>query len=145
MPLHPTVAATDVLLNDEPYRLGRLFAVLANLHRQAMKGKGADLGDRRYSEAATTPAAVMGPLLLQAELDLTKIGRRRAGQLAGLIAELLPEPVPRQLSLSQQAVFALGYCEQRRALASPRAAASEPMPPVPPLPVALQRMAVAAG
>jgi CRISPR-associated protein Csd1 len=140
---HPT--ANDVLLNDEPYQLGRLFAVLASLHRQAMKGKGADLGERRYSEAATTPAAVLGPLLVQAELDLTKIGRRRAGQIADLIAELLPKPVPRQLSLSQQACFALGYCEQRRALALPRAAPSEPMPAVPPLPVALQRMAVAVG
>jgi CRISPR-associated protein Csd1 len=107
----------DVDLTDTPYRLGRLFAVLEQIQRQAMPGINATIRDRYYSAASTTPVAVFTTLLRLKNAHLKKLSEGQNAWFERLIGEALAPPMrefPRQLTLPQQGVFALGYYHQRQ-------------------------------
>jgi CRISPR-associated protein Csd1 len=106
----------DVDQTDTPYRLGRLFAVLEHIQRQAMPGINATIRDRYYSAASTTPVAVFTTLLRLKNAHLKKLNEGQAVWFERLIGEVLAplQDFPRQLTLPQQGRFALGYYHQRQ-------------------------------
>ena len=106
----------DMEQSDTPYRLGRLFAVLEHIQRQAMPGINATIRDRYYSAASTVPVTVFTTLLRLKNAHLKKLSDGQTGYFERLVGECL-EPMndfPRQLTLPQQARFALGYYHQRQ-------------------------------
>ena len=106
----------DVNQTDTPYRLGRLFAVLEQIQRQAMPGINATIRDRYYSAASTTPVAVFTTLLRLKNAHLKKLSEGQTVWFERLIGEVLAplQDFPRQLTLPQQGRFALGYYHQRQ-------------------------------
>ena len=106
----------DVDQTDTPYRLGRLFAVLEHVQRQAMPGINATIRDRYYSAASTTPVAVFTTLLRLKNAHLKKLSDGQNARFERLIGEVLApmQDFPRQLTLPQQGRFALGYYHQRQ-------------------------------
>ena len=121
---HPALAPTnqhfkenlDVDQTDTPYRLGRLFAVLEHIQRQAMPGINATIRDRYYSAASTTPVAVFTTLLRLKNAHLKKLSEGQTIWFERLVGEVLApmQDFPRQLTLPQQGRFALGYYHQRQ-------------------------------
>ncbi len=107
----------DMEQTDTPYLLGRLFAVLERIQQQAMPGINATIRDRYYGAASTTPVSVFTTLLRLKNAHLKKLGDGQTNYFERLIGEVMaPLPdFPRQLTLPQQARFALGYYHQRQA------------------------------
>ena len=106
----------DMEQTDTPYRLGRLFAVLEHIQRNAMPSINATIVDRYYSAASTTPVTVFTTLLRLKNAHLKKLSDGRTAYFEKLIGEVL-EPLfdfPRQLTLPEQGRFALGYYHQRQ-------------------------------
>jgi len=114
---------------DPAYLCGRLFAVLASLQRRAIgnrptqseSGQGrstATIVDRYYGAASTAPATVFGTLLSLHVAHLKKLGSEQP-QVARAIQKEIEDILwdvrefPRQLTLEEQALFALGYYHQR--------------------------------
>lgn len=122
---HPEAPAThqhfkeelDMQQTDAPYLLGRLFAVLERIQQQAQPGINATIRDRYYGAASTTPVLVFTTLLRLKNAHLKKLSDGQTSYFERLIGEiLLPlADFPRQLTLPQQATFALGYYHQRQA------------------------------
>lgn len=106
----------DVDQTDIAYRLGRLFAVLEHIQRQAMPGINATIRDRYYNAASTTPVAVFTTLLRLKNAHLKKLSEGQNVWFERLIGEVLSplKDFPRQLSLPDQGRFALGYYHQRQ-------------------------------
>lgn len=107
----------DMQQTDPPYLLGRLFAVLELIQQQAQPGINATIRDRYYGAASTTPALVIATLVRLKNAHLKKLTERQNVYFERLIGEIM-EPLsdfPRQLTLPQQATFALGYYHQRQA------------------------------
>ncbi|MBW8828987.1 MAG: type I-C CRISPR-associated protein Cas8c/Csd1 [Burkholderiales bacterium] len=107
----------DMEQTDSPYLLGRLFAVLERIQQQAMPGINATVRDRYYGAASTTPVSVFTTLLRLKNAHLKKLSDAQTNYFERLIGEVMaPLPdFPRQLTLPQQAKFALGYYHQRQA------------------------------
>lgn len=111
-----SMTALDPDHPDDAYHCGRLLAALAEAQRKAMPGVSASLVDRFYGAASSAPATVFGRLVKGAQPHLAKISspaakhaiERRIGDICERIGEF-----PRTLSLTQQAVFALGYYHER--------------------------------
>ena len=107
-PEHPSAA----------YHCGRLLAVLANLQRAALGDVGAGVVQRYYTAASQTPGLVIGRLAANAKNHLNKLEGGLAWwyeqQIAGVMASL--DDIPRNLTLEQQSLFALGYYQQLAAL-----------------------------
>jgi CRISPR-associated protein Csd1 len=118
---------------DEPdpaYRLGRLFAVLENLQRAAVKPKNT-IRDSYWGSASATPATVFPQLLDLAMNHLSKVRQDRGGlahwfeQRIGEITAGLPPALPGLLAFEQQGRFAIGYWHQRFAPKPDKIAAEE--------------------
>ena len=107
----------DMEQADAPYLLGRLFAVLERIQQHAMPGINATIRDRFYGAASTTPVSVFTTLLRLKNAHLKKLSDGQTNYFERLIGEVMaPLPdFPRQLTLPQQAKFALGYYHQRQA------------------------------
>lgn len=107
--------------NKQPaYVLGRTFAVLEKIHQEAIGSKDT-LGSRFFGSASTTPRAVFGMLIKNAQHHLVKIGGKNLGRKVNLdkrLTELLArvEAFPSTLRLAEQAEFALGYYHQKEEL-----------------------------
>lgn len=119
-----TSAMVDETLNrnhDNPaYHCGRLMAVLENIQQTAIPNLNTTLVDRYYGTASTAPASVFGNLMRGAQSHLSKL--RRSEDKRGLghyfqrqIEEIMSQldGFPRTLSAEDQALFALGYYQQR--------------------------------
>lgn len=106
----------DMEQTDVPYRLGRLFAVLERIQQQAMPGINATIRDRYYGAASTTPVAVFTTLLRLKNAHLRKLADGPTAYFERLVGEVLEQVTdfPRQLTLPEQAQFALGYYHQRQ-------------------------------
>lgn len=104
------------------YRLGRLFAVLEDVQRNALGGQvNATIRDRYYGAASATPASVFPVLLRNTQNHLSKLRKEKA-KLAGFfeseirdIVDGLPEHFPRSLRIEAQGQFAIGYYHQSQA------------------------------
>lgn len=105
-------------LASPAYQCGRLMAVLANLQRAALGDVGADVIQRYYAAASSTPALVFGRLVRTAQFHLGKVKQDRPGlaywfeeRLADICARI-GQSMPATLTLEEQGLFALGYYHQ---------------------------------
>ncbi|HEY8708184.1 MAG TPA: type I-C CRISPR-associated protein Cas8c/Csd1 [Burkholderiaceae bacterium] len=109
----------DMQQTDTPYLLGRLFSVLERVQEEAARpGKlNSTIRDRYYGAASTTPVAVFTTLLRLKNAHIKKLSGGQSTNFERLIGEVMApiDDFPRQLTLPQQAKFALGYYHQRQA------------------------------
>lgn len=127
----------DTKETNEAYRMGRLFAVLESIQKQANrnpnssgneKGKGepakvnATIRDRYWGAASATPALVFPSLMRNAMNHLAKIRKNEVGdshlaaffeKLIGEIETGMPTTWRKNLSLEDQGRFTIGYYHQR--------------------------------
>lgn len=114
-------------LNEEcketAYVLGRLFAVLEFIQRDANPGINATIRDRYFNSACATPASVFPILIKLKNSHMKKIERESAGTKVyyeKLLTELIGkieisenmQGFPSRLSLEEQGKFMLGYYHQ---------------------------------
>ena len=97
------------------YRLGRLFAVLEKVQKDAIPGANTTIRDRFYGSASATPSVVFPQLLRLAQHHIQKA--EYGGRTDKMIEEIVCgiETFPAHLSLDEQGMFAIGYYHQRQA------------------------------
>lgn len=102
------------------YRLGRLFAVLESIQRTALGKVNATIRDRYYGAASATPGSVFPILLRNVGHHLSNVRKGENAGLAGWfereigeIVQGLGTTLPRNLPISDQGRFAIGYYHQR--------------------------------
>ncbi|SEF71980.1 type I-C CRISPR-associated protein Cas8c/Csd1 [Nitrosomonas ureae] len=113
----------DVEEKNVAYRMGRLFAVLESIQKQALgKDINATIRDRYWGAASATPALVFPMLIRNAMNHLAKIRKDNTDKkhLASFfdwqirdIENDMPTSWPRNLNLQDQGRFAIGYYHQR--------------------------------
>jgi CRISPR-associated protein Csd1 len=105
----------DCERRDPAYRLGRLFALLEKVQKDATNPT-ATIRDRYFGAASATPAAVFPQLLRLGQHHINKA--EYGGYTDKLIAEVVDgiDRLPKQLSLQDQGIFTIGYYHQRNAL-----------------------------
>lgn len=107
--------------HDSPaYQCGRLLAVLESIQRSAIPNVNTTIVDRYYGTASTAPGSVFGNLLRGARSHLGKLRRDDSKRGLGIYFEKQMEEImsqldgfPKTLSAQDQALFALGYYQQR--------------------------------
>lgn len=105
----------DIERREPAYRLGRLFALLEKVQKDATNPT-ATIRDRYFGAASATPAAVFPQLLRLGQHHISKA--EYGGYTDKLIAEVVDgiDELPKHLSLEDQGLFTLGYYHQRNAL-----------------------------
>ncbi len=113
----------DVGEKNVAYRMGRLFAVLESIQKQALGNDiNATIRDRYWGSASATPALVFPMLIRNANNHLAKIRKDDLAKkhLAVFfdwqirdIEHGMPTSWPRNLNLQDQGRFAIGYYHQR--------------------------------
>ncbi len=114
-------------LNEEcketSYILGRIFAVLESIQKDANPGINATIRDRYFNSACATPASIFPVLIKLKNSHIKKIDRESvAGKIyyEKLLANLMGKldvaeenmGIPKRLSLEEQGKFMLGYYHQ---------------------------------
>ena len=97
------------------YHAGRLMAVLANIQYAALGDVNANIVQRFYPAASSTPALVFGRLTRQSQFHLAKIDGGLARHLEQKLATIwgrIQCDLPTTFSLEEQTLFALGYYQQ---------------------------------
>ncbi len=106
-------------LDDPPYQLGRMFALLEAAQRMAIGKVNATIRDRYFGAASASPASVFPLLLRGVQNHLSKLRKERKGGWIEReiedISDLLPVALPRTLSLEAQGRFVIGFYHQRKA------------------------------
>ena len=112
----------DKQVSNPGYRLGRLFAVLENIQRNALGTQvNATIRDRYYGAASATPATIFPMLLRNTQNHLAKVRKEKPGLAhnlerdVGEIIDGMPTLFPRNLKLEDQGRFAIGYYHQSQA------------------------------
>lgn len=112
----------DVNSMNPGYRLGRLFAVLESVQRNALGGQvNATIRDRYYGAASATPALVFPVLLRNTQNHLSRLRKDKPGLSNNLERDLrdivdgLNDQFPRHLRIEDQGRFAIGYYHQSQA------------------------------
>jgi len=98
------------------YHAGRMMAVLALIQRKALGDVGANVVQRYYASACSTPSLVLGRLVRQAQYHLNKMEEGPAIWYERKLQEIssrLGDGLPATLKLEEQTLFALGYYQQR--------------------------------
>ena len=103
--------------NDTAYVMGRIFAVLECIQKDASPEINATIKDRYFNSACSNPASVFPILMKLKNSHLRKIGRQKEWRKAyfeGVLAELLGKitEFPKSLTLEEQGHFILGYYHQ---------------------------------
>jgi len=106
--------------NIKVYHLGRLFAVLEKVQRDANPGIKSTIRDKYFSSASTTPAATFPTLLSLAQHHISKLDYgvyydKMIGEIMDKL-EVEDNPFPKNLSLDEQGIFYLGFYHQRNLL-----------------------------
>jgi len=106
----------DPTRTDTAYLLGRLFAALEKAQADAQPGINATVKDRFYSAASATPASVFPRILRTSQHHLAKLDMGARIYHEKRIQEIMSDlrDFPRQLSLEDQGLFAIGYYHQRQ-------------------------------
>jgi CRISPR-associated protein Csd1 len=118
---------TPKLNEDFPaiaYQCGRLLAALAQLQQAALGDVGAGVVQRFYAAASTTPALVLGRLVINSQHHLSKLDTGLAHWYEEEIARIssrIVEPPPKTFTLEEQSLFALGYYHQLAAYRTSKA------------------------
>lgn len=103
---------------------GRLLAQVERAQWAALGDTNRTVTDRFYAKASVNPEQAFPHLLRGAQAHLSKVRRQKPGlqhhisRRLGEIAELIGSAggIPRSLSMSDQADFALGYWQERQEL-----------------------------
>jgi len=110
------MALDDTNLNPS-YLLGRLFAILEKVQKEANPSIKATIRDRFYGAASSTPITVFPQLLKLKNHHLSKLGHQGRNiffeKLIGQVMDGL-STFPAHLTFSEQAQFAIGYYHQRQ-------------------------------
>jgi CRISPR-associated protein Csd1 len=120
-PQHPSQEVLVMSLNEKStipaYVLGRLFAVLEKVQKEAVGDMNATIKDRYFTSACASPASVFPVLLRLSQHHISKAeyGYASDNRIQGLLNLLDVEkhPFPARLSLDEQGIFVLGYYHQR--------------------------------
>ena len=105
----------DIERREPAYRLGRLFALLEKVQKDATNPT-TTIRDRYFGAASATPAAVFPQLLRLSQHHISKAEYGGyTDKLIGEVADGINE-LPKHLSLEEQGLFTLGYYHQRNAL-----------------------------
>ena len=103
--------------SEQPYLLGRLFAVLEFIQKDTNPGIKATIRDRYFNSACATPASVFPVLIKLMNSHIKKLERDNPGakisyenQLTEIMGKL--DEFPRRLTLEEQGKFDLGYYHQ---------------------------------
>ena len=103
--------------SEQPYLLGRLFAVLEFIQKDTNPGIKATIRDRYFNSACATPASVFPILIKLMNSHIKKLERDNLGakisyenQLTEIMGKL--DEFPRRLTLEEQGKFDLGYYHQ---------------------------------
>ena len=125
---HPMKEVLTVKLNEEasyaPYVLGRLFAVMERIQKDAID-PNATIRDRYFNSACAAPATVFPTLMRLSQSHLSKLSRMGEQKAASGIyydrmfqnlCGRLTETLPKRLSVEEQGAFQLGYYHQKQAL-----------------------------
>jgi CRISPR-associated protein Csd1 len=105
--------------SDLAYRCGRLFALLEKAQTDSAGGElNSTIKDRYFSSASATPALVFPRLFRLNNHHLNKLGIGAKIYYERLIGEVMTAPFdfPKQLSLTEQGKFIVGYFQQRQDL-----------------------------
>jgi len=96
------------------YLLGRLFAILEKVQKDAVPGANTTIKDRYYGSASATPAIVFPQLLrlTQHHIQKSDYGVNADKQIEEVLQDI--QKFPSHLSLEDQGIFALGYYHQKR-------------------------------
>lgn len=114
---------------DKAYRLGRLFAVLEMAQSAALGNLNANIRDRYYGGASSTPNSIF-PMLLKnyrnhhaglrkgKKAEWVKDAAKTAGWLEKEISQIMQvflpsQPFPKTMSLAEQGRFVIGYYHQK--------------------------------
>ncbi|MDP2152910.1 MAG: type I-C CRISPR-associated protein Cas8c/Csd1 [Methylotenera sp.] len=114
---------------DKAYRLGRLFAVLEVAQSAALGNLNANIRDRYYGGASSTPNSIF-PLLLKnyrnhhaglrkgKKAEWVKDAAMTAGWLEKEVSQIMQvfnpnQPFPRTMNLAEQGRFVVGYYHQK--------------------------------
>lgn len=103
---------------NTPYVLGRLFAVLEKVQKEAIGDTiNATIKDRYFTSACATPASVFPTLLRLSNYWTSKAeyGGASERKIQTLLNMLDAAPFPARLNLEEQGVFVLGYYHQKAA------------------------------
>ncbi len=109
---------------DIGYRLGRLFAVVDYIQKDAVPGANVTVRDRFFGAAAATPRRIFPVILKNAQHSLAKIRKEKPGWAITLdkaVQKILDDVdpsngFPATMSLEKQGMFVLGYYHQRQDL-----------------------------
>ena len=103
--------------SEQPFLLGRLFAVLEFIQKDTNPGIKATIRDRYFNSACATPASVFPILIKLMNSHIKKLERDNLGakisyenQLTEIMGKL--DEFPRRLTLEEQGKFDLGYYHQ---------------------------------
>ena len=103
--------------SEQPYLLGRLFAVLEFIQKDTNPGIKATIRDRYFNSACASPASVFPILIKLMNSHIKKLERDNLGakisyenQLTEIMGKL--DEFPRRLTLEEQGKFDLGYYHQ---------------------------------
>ncbi len=101
------------------YRLGRLFATLEKIQKDASsRNLNSTIRDRFYSAASSSPASVLPSLIrLMNTAHFKKLNRGQQINYDNEICEIMdgiPPKMPAHLNLNEQATFAVGYYHQKQ-------------------------------
>ena len=112
-----------VELNEQttylPYRLGRLFAVMEKIQKEANPNINTTIKDRYFNSACATPALVFPTLVNLAQKHLNKIGGGASVYYEKMMTELyssINQSYPVRMSLQDQGIFQIGYYHQQQKL-----------------------------
>ncbi len=113
----------QVELNEEstclPYVLGRLFAVLEFVQREANPGIKATIKDKYFNSASATPATIFPLLTNLSQHHLRKLETGSRIYYDKMIRALeckINETLPARFPLAEQGMFHLGYYHQTQKL-----------------------------
>ena len=103
--------------SEQPYLLGRLFAVLEFIQKDTNPGIKATIRDRYFNSACATPASGFPIFIKLMNSHIKKLERDNLGakisyenQLTEIMGKL--DEFPRRLTLEEQGKFDLGYYHQ---------------------------------
>lgn len=108
-------------LNDQstyyPYLLGRLFAMLEKVQRDASPGIKATIRDKYFNSACATPATIFPLLTKLSQNHLKKLDtglRIHWENTLTQLYDLVSESYPERLTLQEQGAFHIGYYHQQQ-------------------------------
>lgn len=106
---------------DQPYLLGRLFAVIEKAQEEAVPGTNATVKDRYLASAAATPSLVFHLLLKNQTNHIAKLRKDQEKKGRAVYLERMTQDIialfddyPKTQSSEQQGLFMIGYYHQRK-------------------------------